>query len=181
MTKKQITTRKMVVSAMLAAMYVALCFAKIRIGTLQITVSSLPVIMGGLLFGPLWGFAVGFVGSFFEQLLNYGVDFTTILWLIPIGFRGLMVGGYAKRKKVELNRKQLCFILVLSSVVVTTLNTVSIYLHSVIWDYYTYAYVFGNALIRYVTGVITAVILVVVTPELMRLLRKSRVLPEYEK
>ena len=60
MTKKQVTTRKMVISAMLAAMYVALCFLKIRIGTLQITVSSLPVIMGGLLFGPLWGFAVGF-------------------------------------------------------------------------------------------------------------------------
>ncbi len=181
MTKKQITTRKMVISAMLAAMYVALCFLKIRIGTLQITVSSLPVIIGGLLFGPLWGFAVGFIGSFFEQLLNYGVDFTTILWLIPIGFRGLMVGGYAKWKKTELTRMQLCFILVVSSLVVTTLNTCSIYLHSVIWDYYTYAYVFGNALIRYVTGVITAVILVVVTPELMRLLRKSHVLPEYEK
>ena len=162
-------------------MYVALCFLKIRIGTLQITVSSLPVIIGGLLFGPLWGFAVGFVGSFFEQLLNYGIDFTTILWLIPIGFRGLMVGGYAKWKKTELTRWQLCFILVLSSLVVTTLNTVSIYLHSVIWDYYTYAYVFGNALIRYATGVLTAVILVAITPELIRLLRKSRVLPDYGK
>ena len=181
MTQKQITTRKMVISAMLAAMYVALCFAKIRIGTLQITVSSLPVIMSGLLFGPWWGFTVGCIGSFFEQLLNYGIDFTTILWLIPIGFRGLMVGGYARRKQAELTRWQLCFILVASSLVVTTLNTAAIYLHSIIWDYYTFAYVFGNILVRYVTGVITAVILVVVTPELIRLLRKSRVLPEYGK
>ncbi len=171
-------TRKLVASAMLAAMYVALCFSKIRIGTLQITASSLPVILGGLLFGPLWGFAVGFIGSFFEQLLTYGIDFTTILWLVPIGVRGLMVGGYAKYKKKALNRKQLCFILLLSSLVVTTLNTASIYLHSVIWDYYTFACVFGNAVSRYAAGLLTAVVLVVVTPELIRLLRKSRVLPE---
>ncbi|MBQ3102788.1 MAG: ECF transporter S component [Oscillospiraceae bacterium] len=180
MKKSQITTRKLVISAMLAAMYVALCFAKIRIGTLQITVSSLPVIMGGLLFGPLWGFAVGFIGSFFEQLLTYGVDFTTILWLVPIGVRGLMVGAYAKAKKTELDRKQLCFILILSSLVVTTLNTASIYLHSVIWDYYTFAYVFGSIVSRYLAGVLTAVVLVIVVPELMRLLRKSRILPRYE-
>ena len=68
MTKRQLATRKMVVSAMLAAMYVALCFLKIRIGTLQITVSSLPVIMGGLLLarcGALqWGLLAAFLSSF---------------------------------------------------------------------------------------------------------------------
>lgn len=78
--------------------------------------------------------------------------------------RGLLIGLYAKRCGYELSRKQLVGVLIVTSLVVTLLNTGAIYLDSVIYGYYTYAYVFGKVGIRIVSGAVTAVAMAFVTP-----------------
>lgn len=89
--------------------------------------------------------------------MTYGVTATTVLWIIPPAVRGLLIGLYAKRCGYELSRKQLVGVLIVTSLVVTLLNTGAIYLDSVIYGYYTYAYVFGKVGIRIVSGAVTAV------------------------
>jgi len=78
------STRKMVTIAMLTAVYVVLNFAgTVRLGWINISVASLPVIVGAMLYGPVGGLLVGLLGAFMGQLLTYGVTATTILWILP--------------------------------------------------------------------------------------------------
>ena len=72
------STRKMVTIAMLTAVYVVLNFAgTVRLGWINISVASLPVIVGAMLYGPVGGLLVGLLGAFMGQLLTYGVTATT--------------------------------------------------------------------------------------------------------
>ena len=113
------------------------------------------------------------IGEFFNQTLSYGVTPTTVLWIIPPAVRGLLIGLYAKRCGYELSRKQLVGVLIVTSLVVTLLNTGAIYLDSVIYGYYTYAYVFGKVGIRIVSGAVTAVAMAFVTPPVLDMLKRS--------
>ncbi len=125
------STRKLVVIAMMVAVYVVLnTVGTIRLGWINISVSALPIIVGALLYGPGGGLMVGLVGAFLGQLMTYGVTATTVLWIIPPAVRGLLIGLYAKRCGYELSRKQLVGVLIVTSLVVTLLNTGAIYLDS---------------------------------------------------
>ena len=135
------STRKLVVIAMMVAVYVVLnTVGTIRLGWINISVSALPII---------------------------------VLWIIPPAVRGLLIGLYAKRCGYELSRKQLVGVLIVTSLVVTLLNTGAIYLDSVIYGYYTYAYVFGKVGIRIVSGAVTAVAMAFVTPPVLDMLKRS--------
>lgn len=164
--------KRLVTIAMLIAMYVVLSlFATVRLGSMNISVASLPIIVGGALFGPLDGLIIGLLGSFMEQLLTYGVTVTTPLWMIPATVRGLMVGLYAKRCGFDMSFKQTQFITILSALVVTALNTVVMYLDAKIYGYYSFAGVFGMVVPRIITGVITAFILGLILPHIVKPLR----------
>ena len=168
------STRKLVVIAMMVAVYVVLnTVGTIRLGWINISVSALPIIVGALLYGPGGGLMVGLVGAFLGQLMTYGVTATTVLWIIPPAVRGLLIGLYAKRCGYELSRRQLVGVLIVTSLVVTLLNTGAIYLDSVIYGYYTYAYVFGKVGIRIVSGAVTAVAMAFVTPPVLDMLKRS--------
>ena len=98
------STRKLVVIAMMVAVYVVLnTVGTIRLGWINISVSALPNIVGALLYGPGGGLMVGLVGAFLGQLMTYGVTATTVLWIIPPAVRGLLIGLYAKRCGYELS------------------------------------------------------------------------------
>lgn len=168
------STRKLVLIAMLVAVYVVLnTVGTIRLGWINISVSALPIIIGALIYGPGGGLMVGLVGAFLGQLMTYGVTATTVLWIIPPAVRGLLIGLYAKRCGYELSNKQLVGSLVVTSLVVTVLNTGAIYLDSEIYGYYSYAYVFGKVGIRIVSGVITAVAMAFVTPPVVEMVRRA--------
>lgn len=166
-------TKKLVLSALFIALHVVLCFLNLNLGNMVITFSGLPCVIGGLLFGPFFGFEVGLIGSFLNQLLTYGLTPTTILWILPAGIKGLMVGFYAKRKDFRLAPKEMIFILILSAFVVTTMNTAVMYIDSKIYGYYSFAYVFGAILPRYITGIITSIIYTFVAPVLVKHLRSA--------
>ena len=107
------STRKMVTIAMLTAVYVVLNFAgTVRLGWINISVASLPVIVGAMLYGPVGGLLVGLLGAFMGQLLTYGVTATTILWILPQAARGLLVGVYAKHCGYKFSSGQLTLALI---------------------------------------------------------------------
>ena len=150
--------KRMVTIAMLIAMYVVLSLFSINLGNMKITLDSLPIIVGAALLGPLGGFLIGFIGSFLNQLLTFGLTATTLLWVLPSAVRGLLVGLYAKHCRFHMNFWQTQMITISTALLVTALNTVVMYLDSKIYGYYSFAYVFGAVVPRIFTGVLTAFI-----------------------
>lgn len=157
-------TRRLVIDAMLAALCFVLSLISIDLGSMKITLVGLPVIVCGLLYGPVDGFIVGLLGCFLEQMLKYGFTATTVLWIIPAGMRGLMMGIYSLKCRQNFTRRGLAIMIVLSALAVTTLNTLVWYIDSLIYHYYSFETVFGSALIRYATGIVTAVVFSIITP-----------------
>lgn len=169
-----LTTRKLTVIALLTAVYVVLSIVgTLNLWWIRISVDSLPIILGALLYGPAGGLLVGLLGSFMNQLLTYGLTATTALWVIPAAVRGALIGAYAKKHGYEFSRAQVIGVLVATAVVVTALNTGVMYLDSVINGYYSYAYVFGGVVIRVISGAATAVVMAFVAPPVIELLHRS--------
>lgn len=180
MFKQNGITRRICVTGMLAALYLALNMVGFRAWSFHITFASLPVVVGALLFGPVEGMLIAFIGEFFNQVLSYGVTPTTALWLIPPAVRGLAVGSAAlamrKGPKRLDERPVLCYVVCMAAALCTTaVNTLVMYLDSVIMDYYSFAYVFGSAVIRIGSGILTAVVVTTVAVPLVRLLRRQKV------
>ena len=168
------STRKLVTIAMLTAVYVVLSLVgTLNLWWIRISVDSLPIILGALLYGPVGGLLVGLLGSFMNQLITYGLTATTVLWVIPAAARGLMIGAYAKKHNYDLSRTQIIGSLCLTAVIVTALNTGAMYLDSVINGYYTYAYVFGGVLTRVAAGIATAIVMSFVAPPVVSMLDRS--------
>ena len=166
-------TRKLVTDAMLVAMYVVLgMVGTIDLVTMKISVASLPIIVGALLYGPVDGLLIGFVGAFAEQMLKYGFSATTLLWCLPALFRGLIVGLCARKFRFELDFKRMLACLVPAAVVVTLINTGVWYLDSKIYGYYSAAVVFGDFLTRIVSGVLTMLVFTAILPPVLKALRK---------
>ena len=168
------STRKLVTIAMLTAVYVVLSLVgTLNLWWIRISVDSLPIILGALLYGPVGGLLVGLLGSFMNQLITYGLTATTVLWVIPAATRGLMIGAYAKKHGYELSRSQIIGALCVTAVIVTALNTGAMYLDSVINGYYSYAYVFGGVVTRVAAGIATALVMSFVAPPVVSMLDRS--------
>ena len=66
-----LSTRKMVTIAMLIAVYVVLSLVgTLNLWWIRISVDSLPIILGALLYGPVGGLLVGLLGSLMNQLIH---------------------------------------------------------------------------------------------------------------
>ncbi len=168
---------------MLSALYLALNMVGFRAWSFHITFASLPVVVAALLLGPVEGVLVACIGEFFNQILSYGVTVTTVLWLIPPAVRGLAVGASAlaagRRGRRLEQRPVLCYGVCMAAALCTTaVNTLVMYLDSIIMGYYNFAYVFGSAAVRVVSGVLTAVVVTTVAVPLVTLLRRQGLVGE---
>ncbi len=123
--------------ALLTAMYVLLgSFLVIRHPAIEISLKSLPVVVGALLFGPACGGLVALLGEFLAQLLAWGLQPNTILWVLPPVANGLVVGALALRsrnaggKPLE-ERMGKCYAAAqLGSLATSVVTTVSLWLDS---------------------------------------------------
>ena len=167
--------------ALLAAMYFLLNMLEIRTpGNLHITFDRLPVFVSALAFGPMEAVLVAMFGELLNQIISpYGITATTLLWVIPPMIQAAIIGVVALRaqaagKRME-NRPVMCYtVSILAAIVTTAANTAVIWLDSVIYGYYTFALVFGSAMIRFVTGVVAAVLVATVAMPLTILLRRQK-------
>ena len=64
-------TKRLVIDALLIALFFVLSAAAVTIGGIKLTFASLPGILAAMLYGPIDGFVVGFLGAFLEQMLHF--------------------------------------------------------------------------------------------------------------
>jgi ECF transporter S component (folate family) len=165
-------------TAVMGALCAVLTLVSVRAGNLRITLAYLPALITAVLFGPLQGAAAAAIGEFLNQLLSYGLTATTLLWLIPPAVRVICVGIAAKRLRAKgrllEDRPAAWYAVVIVSTLLTTVcNTGVIWLDSVIYGYYSFAYVFGDTVLRLITAVITAAIVGTLALPLLRFLRRQ--------
>ena len=171
--KNLFSTQKLVTNALLIALHVILArVASIRIGnSLSITVSGITEVVAGLLFGPVSGGLVGLLGSLINQLFTYGLTVTTVLWILPAAMKGLLCGWYAKANGYEMNPLQILWVLLVSAVVVTTMNTVVLIVDAEIFGYSTKATVLSIMGIKYINGALTSIVYMLITTPLLHRLK----------
>ena len=161
-------TVRLTTNAMMAAMCAVLGYVALDLGNIKITFESLPVLLAALMFGPVDGMLVGGIGTLIYQLLRYGVSVTTLLWILPYVVCGLVVGGIAKASRFGNTRKQLIAAVIMAELLIMVLNTVAIYADSKIYGYYSFAFVFGSLIIRFVIALVKGVAFGCLIPVILR-------------
>ena len=164
--------RRLTTNAVGIALFVLLSYVSVDLAFLKLTFASFPIIVSSLLFGCVDGMAVGAIGEFIHQLLTYGLTPTTVLCVIPAFARGLIIGLYAQKRHFDLTIKQTAVIVLISSLVVTALNTVVLYLDAAIVGY-PVGLNFLRIVLRFVSSIVMAAIYTAVSPQAVRLIRRS--------
>lgn len=180
--------KRLVLDAVLVALYVVLGFVKIPIGNmLRINFASFAVVLCAVAFSPIDGLAVGFLGEFLSQILGpYGLTPTTLLWSLPEGVRGLLLGCamvlLAKKGFTPGNMKQSKAIYgyliacVIAGIAGSLLITLALYVDSKMFGYYNYYMVFGILLVRLGIGVVMSVLFGSITLPVVSALRRNKII-----
>ncbi len=169
MTNKRISR-----DALLIAIYCVLSIlTPIKISNFKLTFEAFPILVAAIMFGPKDGLIVGTIGSFIYQLFlsGYGISITTILWILPHSISGLIVGLYTKKNNYKLTFKQICFITIISSLLVTTLNSIALYIDSLIYGYYVKGLIMGSIIIKVLVGIISSIIYSLIMPRLINFIK----------
>lgn len=164
-------------SGVMAALYVGLDLLAVTVSapfgnSLKISLSGLPVILVAMLGGPVWGMATGFIGAFIGQMITYGFSATTLLWVLPAVLRGLSMGLLFRWFQKRTSPGILTLETVISSLLVTALNTVVLIVDAKIYGYSTAATVLAAVPGRLIAGCLTAVIFSLMLPTILTTLKK---------
>lgn len=141
-------TKRIAIDGILSALYIALGCIAIDLGMAKISIEELPVIIAGLVLGPIDGMIVGGLGTFICQVIRYGFSATTVLWMLPYIVCGLICGLFAKKNNYYNTGKQLWVIIIIAGLATFALNTLAIYVDSKVYGYYSPAYVWGALGVR---------------------------------
>lgn len=166
-------TKKMATNAMLSALCAVLGFIAIDMWTMKITLESFPVNMGALLFGPVDGAIIAFLGSSIYQILKYGFSATTLLWILPGVISAFLLGLYAKKKEFHLTKKQMLVAVLLAELLITGLNTGVIYIDSKMYGYYFPGYISMNLVPRLAICIGKGIVYGTVLHPMLETLRKQ--------
>lgn len=159
--------------AMLSAVCAVLGYVALDLGNIKITFESLPVLLAGFMFGPADGMLVGGIGTFIYQILRYGFSATTFLWILPYVICGLLVGTIGRTRNGDIDSRRIMMTVVIAEMLILVINTGVIYIDSIIYGYYSAAYVFGSLAIRIVICIIKSVAFGLVMPMLIKGLRSA--------
>lgn len=168
-------TKRLVTDALCAAIYVVLAnLVGLSLGPIKLSLDGFPILLGAVLFGPLDGFIIGFLGNFISQLLGaYGLSATTVLWCFPPAVLGLTAGLGAKKLGGQaMKLKSIGLVVFVCLLIDTTLTT------GVMWGdclVYKYSFVTYAPYIvwRYAADVIKAIVYALLLPPVARAIRKE--------
>lgn len=160
---------------MLIAIYLVLCFLsrKTENETFKFTFEALPILTAGFLMGPSAGAIVGGLGSLINQIGEYGITPTTITWVLPHLVSGLFVGLFGKIKKYQYKLIEIIIVSIISSLLVTGLNLVAIYVDAVYYNYYSPAMLYANLILKIVIGISQAIVFSLIMPRIIDTFKKK--------
>ena len=180
------SVKRIAIDAVLIAMYFGLSLLSVQLGGIKLTFASLPTIICAMLFGPIDGFLVGFLGAFLEQMIKFGFTATTMLWILPPAIRGLFIGICALLLKkhmsvdaiLQTTRPYVYFIAcIVSGIIVSTLNTLVFYVDAKMFHYYEYHMIFGVFWIRIASGVASSLLMSIVALPVVAALKRANFIP----
>lgn len=186
MSKTRFPVRRIAIDAVLIAMYFGLSLLSVEIGGIKLTFASLPTLICAMLFGPVDGFLVGFLGAFMEQMIKYGFTATTLLWVLPPAIRGLFVGVCALLLKKHMSvdailstkRPYVYFVVTLiSGAIVSVLNTLVFYVDAKMFGYYEYHMIFGVFWIRIASGLLSTLLMASIALPVVAALQRANFIP----
>ena len=164
-------TKRLVVDALCAAMYVVLSsYVSLNLAGIKITPDALPILLAAILYGPVDGLLVGLIGAFIGQLTGpYGLSVTTPLWILPAAVRGLLVGLAARSPRFSLRPLGLGTLLVVTALIVTAVNTGVMWVDCQVFQY-SFATYSPYIVARVIAGVATAVVFTFLLPPVLKAL-----------
>ena len=180
------SVKRIAIDAVLIAMYFGLSLLSVQLGGIKLTFASLPTIICAMLFGPIDGFLVGFLGAFLEQMIKFGFTATTMLWILTPAIRGLFIGICALLLKkhmsvdaiLQTKRPYVYFIAcIVSGIIVSTLNTLVFYVDAKMFHYYEYHMIFGVFWIRIASGVASSLLMSIVALPVVAALKRANFIP----
>lgn len=186
MSKTRFSVRRIAIDAVLIAMYFGLSLLSVEIGGIKLTFASLPTLICAMLFGPVDGFLVGFLGAFMEQMIKFGFTATTLLWVLPPAIRGLFVGVCALLLKKHMSvdailstkRPYVYFVVTLiSGAIVSVLNTLVFYVDAKMFGYYEYHMIFGVFWIRIASGLLSTLLMASIALPVVAALQRANFIP----
>ena len=134
-------TVRLTLDALFAALTVVLgLYLTIPVGnTLEISLTSLPILFAAFLFGPADAVTVAAVSAFIKQVVLYGVGPTTVIWMLPTILFALIagIGALPIRKYVRNPAKRalsLALLTVAAELIFTLTTTAVIYFDA--WFYH---------------------------------------------
>ncbi len=157
-------TSQLTTDAVLAAMCAVLGYVAIDLFAMKISFESIPVILAALMYGPVDGMLVGGIGTFLYQILRYGFDFSTPLWIVPYIVLGLAGGLYAKRHSFNNSFRELLVITIILEIVLFAMNSVSLYIYGRVLNVPTMKLFFPRLALAACKGVVFGLI----TPKILR-------------
>ena len=150
---------KICVSGMLAALaFVLNNYLAIDLFEMKLTLYALPLMVCGMLFGPVTGLLCGVVTGFLCQLFSkYGLTVTAPLWMLaPIAW-GSLSGVMMKLFKNDYKLWKVVASVVVVSLIVVGLNSFAMIIDGLVFEYPT-EYVLAKLGLRIITALVNSVI-----------------------
>lgn len=136
--KKEGQVFKITLLGMCLALFIVLNYASFVLvpPSIKFSLKGLPIIFVSVCFGPWYGALLGGVGEFICQLVSeYGLTPTTPLWILPWIVEGIIVGLFFKHKDIRQHPYLWVITVLVSCLAVTILNTIALWLDSLIFGY----------------------------------------------
>ena len=183
------TAKRIVFDALMVAVFTILsAWVVVRFGNaIKITFDSIVLLLVAMMFSPVDAFIVGLLGEFLAQLLGpYGLEATTVIWIIPPAVRGLLFGLGVKLfpenmtlQKIWVEKKPYVYfaVVIVVSIVNSCLNTMANFVSSKIQGWYEYHVIFGVFWLRLGTGLLTNIVIAIVTIPVLVAIKKSKLVP----
>ena len=180
MQKNKKLLLKICIVGVFSAIYFLLNLLTLKFGNyLQISLNALPIILVAIYLGPISGMAVGFVGEFLSQLLEYGLSVATFWWTSPAILRGLLVGVIFIIFKHSQKIAHIGINILVSSLFVTALNTFLLIMESKLLGYYSIALSTTFFVTRLTSSIATAVVMIIIIYPIMSALKKQNLINKF--
>lgn len=164
--KKEGQVFRITLLGMCLALFIVLNYASFVLfpPSIKFSLKGLPIVFIAVVFGPWYGALLGGVGEFICQLISeFGLTPTTPLWILPWVVEGIIVGLFFKHKDVRKHPALWVITVVVSCIAVTSLNTIALWIDSVVVGYNPRLTAVTIPL-RFVNSVITSVMTGILIP-----------------
>lgn len=177
--KSKITSIKdLAIISISVALSVIFSLFEVDVLNVKISFDAIPIIIIALIYRPGISFLSGLFVELVSQLVKWGLTFTTILWIIPVGVRVLIISLVCLC--IDLTKKQnmiyLFITLIVSSIVVTILNTVMIGIDGLLYGYYSKAILFANLLLRFIVGIVSSCLYGAISLPIINVLKNNNLI-----